>query len=640
MQFSIENNNLENVLQGLFQKRLSSPICQRKRIRDYDNTRSWQSRLSLPRGRTNTVMASRITNSPFTSPLSASPLIGIGQDDLPTLSTEELNAEVVENGNGISVEEMIESMFNKKERIQNKTDFCNVINSVGAEKFKELFKAYGEKYFDNKESQRECEKVNEQLATPMPTPIENVYLDENELQMTFGNKENDNSLVVPHTPASIDFSNIALPTIDSTPMNQVIPSPEIFSPIQPNLNSLDLLGAGKIITELPELQPTPYEKPLDFMASTPILDQPLQQEPKIIVQDELNPFKSPAPIVEPISQLLAPSPTISSPLNGLLGSTQIQSPALSLIQDSSISQPSVDSTVEDLLRSLSASNPSSSISNLIQNSPFIGSADSSLLLNPSSAIQNSPIQFPVDSTPALPTEPLNVNFDEISSILNGNNLLSANPTLGKEEENEVLMTNEEKNSDLGNDCNLVEVDELMKTIKDLLKKKEEGNEGNEGHAHNDCGCSSFPSEEMIKNFMVSELEFEFSNENITKLVHMAPIEVVQEDVVELEKLAKQKRGKGRPRKPRKYSICPFTGCGKKFNREFNLKEHIRIHNPRRNKEFICSQCNESFYSSSVLSRHIASIHQGEKFYCKNCGKKFNRKDALHRHEKISCHFSN
>ncbi|OUM56393.1 hypothetical protein PIROE2DRAFT_23239, partial [Piromyces sp. E2] len=72
-------------------------------------------------------------------------------------------------------------------------------------------------------------------------------------------------------------------------------------------------------------------------------------------------------------------------------------------------------------------------------------------------------------------------------------------------------------------------------------------------------------------------------------------------------------------------------CHKKFNREFNLKEHIRIHNPKRNKDFVCHLCNEGFYSSSVLSRHVASIHQGEKFFCKNCGKKFNRKDALHRH---------
>jgi len=574
-------------------------------------------------------VASRNTSSsfPFTSPLSVSPLIGIGQDDIPALSTEELNTEIVENGNGISVGEMIETMVNKNEKIQNKSNFYNFLNSFDEEKLKEL-KADVEKIIANKESQKEYKKVNEQLATPMPTPIENVYFDENEMQMSFGNKENDNSLMVPNTPVAFDFSNIVLPTVDSTPMNKVIPSPQILSPVQPNLNSLDLLGAGNIITELPKLQPTPYEKSLDFIASTPILDQPLQQEPKIIVQDEINPFKSPAPVIEPISQLLAPSPTISSPLNGLLDPTQIQ--------DSSISQPSVDSTVEDLLHSLSLTNQSS---NLIQNSSFIESNDSSLLLNASSTIQNnSPIQFPVDSTPALPTEQVNINFDEISSIINGQSLLSANSTDTNEEESEVPKIMEEKNFNLGSESNLVIVDELMKALSKSNFNKNE--EGIEGHDHNECECSTFPSKEMITNFMVNESEFEFSNENITKLVHMAPIEVLQEDVIELEKLAKQKRGKGRPRKPRKFSICPFKGCGKKFNREFNLKEHIRIHNPRRSKEFICQLCNGTFYNSSVLSRHMGSIHNGEKYFCKNCGKKFNRKDALQRHQKISCHFSN
>lgn len=150
----------------------------------------------------------------------------------------------------------------------------------------------------------------------------------------------------------------------------------------------------------------------------------------------------------------------------------------------------------------------------------------------------------------------------------------------------------------------------------------------------------FPDVHMINSLAVQEKDFPFNPIAIHKLVKLAPIEYFQEDVKKIEKLSKLPRGKGRPRKPRKNSICPFIGCGKKFNREFNLKEHIKIHNPKRLKDFVCKYCNESFYSSSVLIRHIHSIHEGKRFVCNNCGRSFNRKDALHRHEKSSCYSYN
>jgi len=629
MQFSFENkDNLENVFQSLLQQEcLSSQSCPKNH-----ETRLWHTLL----GGGNTTP--RITNSPITTSLSASPIIGIGQDE------ELMNTEVVENGNRLPIQDMIEMLLiNKKEKnqnqkIQSQAEFLDALKNVDQDQLMENFKALGEMYYANKEGQKECNsgKENEQLATPMLTPIENVYLDESELPVSFGNKENDNSLIIPNTPAaSVDYLNFALPTLDSTPINQLIPSPNGFSPIQPNVNAFDLIGRN-VSTELPQLQTTPFEKPLDVMVNTPLLDH-LPQESLIIAQDKLNPFKSPAPVVEPTAQLLAPSPVIANSLNVLLSQTPIQSPAISQLNSPDLSLIQ-DPTVAGLLGSIS--------SNQSFGTPCIGSIDSSLLLNSSTAVQKpSPFIFPIASTPAIPSEQFN---EELSSILKGNNLLSSNSEIN-EDESEVFNGNEEKDSNLEEkDSNLEQVDQFMKNLDDILKKNDleeilktlEKN-GNENEVDNECECiTSFPSKEMIKQCMVSELEFEFTNENITKLVHKAPVEVVQEDVIELEKLAKQKRGKGRPRKPRKYSICPFTGCGKKFNREFNLKEHIRIHNPKRNKEFVCQQCNEKFFSSSVLSRHIASIHQGEKFYCKNCGKKFNRKDALHRHEKISCHFSN
>jgi len=616
MQFSFENKeNSENVFQGLLQECRSSQSYPN----DY-KTRLWHALLGGVISN-----SPRITNSPITTSLSESPLIGIGQDE------ELMNTEVVENGNRLSIQEIIEILLNNKEKnqnqkIQNQAEFLDALKSVGQNQIMENFKALGQMFYANKEVQKECnsDKEIEQLATPMQTPIES--------ELPFGNKEKNNSLVVPNTPAATVGLNFALPTLDSTPINKLIPSPNAFSPVQTNLNALGLIGRN-VSFELPQLLETPLEKPI--MVNTPICA--FQQEPMIITQDELNPFKSPAvPVEEQTSQLLAPSPIINNSLNALLNQTPIQSPAISQLNSPvppMIQDPSI---VAGLLGSFSNQ---SSGNSLIPETPYIGSADPSLLLNASAAVPNpSPFLFPIASTPALTSEQYN---EELSTLLTGNNLLSANPVVA-EDESEVLKNNEE-NSNLEIMKNLLDdllkKDNLDDILKETLEKSENEKSENEIEVHDECECTTFPSKEMIKQCMVNELEFEFSNENITKLVHKAPVEVVQEDVIELEKLAKQKRGKGRPRKPRKYSICPFTGCGKKFNREFNLKEHIRIHNPRRNKEFVCQMCNEKFYSSSVLSRHINSIHEDEKFYCKNCGKKFNRKDALHRHEKISCHFS-
>ena len=82
--------------------------------------------------------------------------------------------------------------------------------------------------------------------------------------------------------------------------------------------------------------------------------------------------------------------------------------------------------------------------------------------------------------------------------------------------------------------------------------------------------------------------------------------------------------------------CTFPGCNKQFNKQTNLKSHIRIHNTERS--FMCNECGSAFRRSHDLKRHQRSLHSDVKPYgCHKCGKRFSRmvpltnKDALKRH---------
>jgi len=152
MQFSFENkDNLENVFQSLLQQEcLSSQSCPKNH-----ETRLWHTLL----GGGNTTP--RITNSPITTSLSASPIIGIGQDE------ELMNTEVVENGNRLPIQDMIEMLLiNKKEKnqnqkIQSQAEFLDALKNVDQDQLMENFKALGEMYYANKEGQKECNSGKE-----------------------------------------------------------------------------------------------------------------------------------------------------------------------------------------------------------------------------------------------------------------------------------------------------------------------------------------------------------------------------------------------------------------------------------------------------------------------------------------------
>ena len=70
-------------------------------------------------------------------------------------------------------------------------------------------------------------------------------------------------------------------------------------------------------------------------------------------------------------------------------------------------------------------------------------------------------------------------------------------------------------------------------------------------------------------------------------------------------------------------------CGKRFNQQSNLKEHMTIHTGA--KDYECMECGKKFNQQSNLKKHMV-IHTGAKDYeCMERGKTFKRGSNLKRH---------
>ena len=96
---------------------------------------------------------------------------------------------------------------------------------------------------------------------------------------------------------------------------------------------------------------------------------------------------------------------------------------------------------------------------------------------------------------------------------------------------------------------------------------------------------------------------------------------------------------------RKLSKLKCVLCGKRFERNYNLKRHIKlmhkveIANEQRSEvemetELRCASCEKCFKGKYQLKRHIKTVHDKDHaLSCTWCGTKFSRQDYLSKHLK-------
>jgi Zinc finger, C2H2 type len=78
-------------------------------------------------------------------------------------------------------------------------------------------------------------------------------------------------------------------------------------------------------------------------------------------------------------------------------------------------------------------------------------------------------------------------------------------------------------------------------------------------------------------------------------------------------------------------VC--SGCGRSFDKKYNLREHEKKHDLSRVSPHVCPEpgCGKRLGRRTDVNRHVQSVHEkAKRFACPKCQKRFDRKDTLSR----------